>query len=101
MREDLPRIALVPVDEAVLAALLLVAEQDADADEVTPPASDGPGWTDGRRAWFRAWHRARRTGLDGENPPAQAALRRAGFALADPDPTGAVRARADLAGADG
>lgn len=57
------RVALVPVDEAVLAELVLAATTDADPDEVTPAL--GRGWTAERVDWLRAFHRDRRAGLAG------------------------------------
>lgn len=69
---DLPPIDLAPIDvallditEAVLKRLLAVAQDDADADEVTPPGGGSPGWNADRVRWFRAYHRAAAAGLDG------------------------------------
>ncbi|MEU6659967.1 GNAT family protein [Streptomyces sp. NPDC046821] len=53
------------VDEGNLERLLVVAVADADPEEVMPPVAGPPGWTTGRQEAFRAWHRARRPGLDG------------------------------------
>lgn len=56
-------IDLVVVDDAVLDRLVQVAITDAAPDDVTP--SLGPGWTDERIEWLRAFHRLRRAGLSG------------------------------------
>ncbi|MFF2503859.1 GNAT family N-acetyltransferase [Streptomyces sp. NPDC058067] len=53
------------LDEDNLERLLAVAVDDADPGEVMPPVPGPPGWTPERREAFRAWHRARRPGLDG------------------------------------
>lgn len=58
-------VALVTVDDVVLAQLVHVATTRADADEVTPPVTAGPAWTPERVAWLQAFHRDRRAGLDG------------------------------------
>jgi RimJ/RimL family protein N-acetyltransferase len=58
-------VELRPVTEAVLARLVTAALHGATADEVTPPLTPGPAWTDERVAWLRAFHRDRRAGLDG------------------------------------
>lgn len=57
--------ALVAVDDTVLAQLVEAATTDASADEVTPPLTAGPAWTPTRIAWLRDFHRDRRAGLDG------------------------------------
>ncbi len=63
-----PDVRLVDVDETVLGQLQDLAVQDASPAEVTPPLGSGPGWNAERLAWFRAYHRAAASGLDG---PAQ------------------------------
>ena len=68
--KDRPRVALSAVDEVVLEQLVLAATTDAAADEVTPPLTEGPGWTATRVTWLRSFHRDCRAGLDG---PAQEA----------------------------
>ncbi|MFB6549943.1 GNAT family N-acetyltransferase [Streptomyces sp. NPDC056405] len=59
------RVELRQVDEVTLEGLLAVAVEDAEPEEVMPPAAGPPGWTALRREAFRAWHRARRPGLAG------------------------------------
>jgi RimJ/RimL family protein N-acetyltransferase len=79
------RPALVPVDEAVLHALVDVAVRDADADDVTPRLDGSAGWSEARVEWLRAYHRDRRPGLDGP-------LGEATWAVVRPDgPVGSVR----------
>ncbi|HET6876050.1 MAG TPA: GNAT family N-acetyltransferase [Jatrophihabitans sp.] len=58
-------IALVDVDEDVLAEMVDVATSDAAPDEVTAPLDDGTAWTQPRIDWLRALHRDRRPGLAG------------------------------------
>lgn len=58
-------VALVAVDEAVLAQLVHAATTDAEADEVTPAVTPGGSWTPARVAWLRDFHRVRRAGLSG------------------------------------
>ena len=58
-------IDLVAVDDAVLEDLVQAATTDASADEVTPPLTPGPAWTQPRIAWLRTYHRDRRAGLGG------------------------------------
>lgn len=58
-------LSLVAVDEAVLVELVAVACTDADADEVTPRLGEAQGWSAERIAWLYAYHRDRRSGLDG------------------------------------
>lgn len=70
-----PEVALLAVDEQVLAELLRVAVVDADADEVVPRLDSRPGWTAARRAWLAAYHRDRRAGLDGPRGEATYAVR--------------------------
>ncbi len=53
------------MDEVVLEQLVLAATTDAAADEVTPPLTEGPGWTATRVSWLRSFHRDCRAGLDG------------------------------------
>lgn len=60
-----PCVELSAVDEVVLEQLVLAATTDAAADEVTPPLTEGPGWTATRVTWLRSFHRDCRTGLDG------------------------------------
>jgi RimJ/RimL family protein N-acetyltransferase len=60
-----PEISLADVGEAMLEQLLELAQQDAAADDVTPPLGTGSGWNTERRDWFRAYHRAAAAGLDG------------------------------------
>jgi RimJ/RimL family protein N-acetyltransferase len=57
-------VSLVDVGEDVLENLLVVAIQDADADEVTPPLGSAAGWNSERVSWFREYHRTA-SGLDG------------------------------------
>ena len=59
------RVALVAVDEAVLARLVGAALVDATPDEVTPPLTSGDRWGPERIEWLRRFHRDRRIGLDG------------------------------------
>lgn len=68
--EKTPAVALVAVDETVLAQLVHAAITDTVADEVTPPLTAGRAWTSARVAWLRDFHRARRDGLGG--PAAEA-----------------------------
>ena len=63
--EETPSVALVAVDDAVLAQLVHVATTEAVAGEVTPPLTAGPSWTSTRIAWLRDFHRDRRAGLAG------------------------------------
>lgn len=63
--EESASIALVAVDDTVLAQLVRAATTDAGADEVTPPLSAGRSWTSARVAWLCDFHRARRAGLTG------------------------------------
>ena len=63
--KDRPRVALSAVDEVVLEQLVLAATTDAAADEVTPPLTEGPGWTATRVTWLQSFHRDCRAGLDG------------------------------------
>lgn len=58
-------VVLAPVDEARLALLVAAALKGAEADEVTPPVTPGPAWTEERVDWLWAFHRDRRSGLDG------------------------------------
>lgn len=58
-------VALVDIDEHVLAELVDVATTDAAPNEVTAPLDDGSSWTQARIEWLRALHRDRRRGLDG------------------------------------
>lgn len=63
--EETGSVALVAVDDAVLAQLVHAATTDAAADEVTPPLTAGRSWTSARVAWLRDFHRVRRGGLAG------------------------------------
>ena len=63
--KDRPCVALTAVDEVVLEQLVLAATTDAAADEVTPPLTEGPGWTATRVTWLRSFHRGCRASLDG------------------------------------
>lgn len=56
---------LQPVAETTLSRLVVAALEGAAADEVTPRAAPAEGWTPERVEWFRAFHRDRRSGLDG------------------------------------
>ena len=60
-----PQVALADVDEDVLEELLAVALVQATADEVTPPLGSTSAWNPERIAWFRDYHRAAATGLEG------------------------------------
>lgn len=64
-RMAMPDIELVRVDSDVLEALVRVAVQDAEADDVTPSVSGATGWTLAREQWLRDYHRSCRSGLDG------------------------------------
>jgi len=59
------RVALVEIDDTVLAELVRAATTDASANDVTPPLTDGDCWTEARVVWLRDFHRDRRAGLDG------------------------------------
>jgi RimJ/RimL family protein N-acetyltransferase len=78
-------VALVPLDEPVLSSLLRVATEEATADEVTPPLTAGPDWTEVRRQWFLDFHRARRDQLHA--PVAESTW----AVVLDGRPVGAVR----------
>ncbi len=58
-------IALAAVTGARLPLLVAAALAGAAADEVTPPITPGPAWTEERVEWLRAFHRDRRAGLAG------------------------------------
>jgi ribosomal-protein-alanine N-acetyltransferase len=60
-----PEITLADVGEAMLEVLLALAMGDAHPDEVTPPLGTGAGWNAERIDWFRSYHRAAATGLNG------------------------------------
>jgi RimJ/RimL family protein N-acetyltransferase len=62
---DPVRVDLRPVTETTLARLVAAALDGAAAGEVTPEVTPGEGWTQERVEWLRAFHRDRRTGLDG------------------------------------
>jgi RimJ/RimL family protein N-acetyltransferase len=62
---DDPAVTLVDVDELTLDRLVNAAITDAEADEVTPPATTGDQWTPARIAWLKDFHRTRRNGLSG------------------------------------
>jgi RimJ/RimL family protein N-acetyltransferase len=68
--EQSSSVALVAVDDTVLAQLVRAATTDALADEVTPPLTAGRAWTTERVAWLGEFHRVRRAGLAG--PTAEA-----------------------------
>jgi RimJ/RimL family protein N-acetyltransferase len=85
LRSRLSRVALVPVDEPVLARLVGAAVADATPDEVTPPVASGNRWTPERIEWLRRFHRDRRMGLDGPLGEASWAVTAGG------DVVGAVR----------
>jgi RimJ/RimL family protein N-acetyltransferase len=85
LRSRLSRVALVPVDEPVLARLVGAAVADATPDEVTPPVASGKRWTPERIEWLRRFHRDRRIGLDGPLGEASWAVTAGG------DVVGAVR----------
>ncbi|ADB50127.1 GNAT family N-acetyltransferase [Conexibacter woesei] len=55
------------VGDGSLDALVAAAVADAAPDDVTPPLTDGDGWTPERIAWLRAYHRERQGSLD--DPP--------------------------------
>lgn len=78
-------VALTPVDEQTLTELLMVAITEATADEVTPPLTSGPDWTEERQQWFRSYHREHRNQLDGSTGEATWAVVR------DGQPVGSVR----------
>lgn len=63
--EHTSSVALVAVDDTVLAQLLRAATTDALAEEVTPPLTAGRAWTPERVAWLGEFHRVRRAGLAG------------------------------------
>jgi RimJ/RimL family protein N-acetyltransferase len=63
--QETASVALVAVDDTVLAQLVHAATTDAVADEVTPPLTAGRAWTPARVAWLRDFHRVRRAGLAG------------------------------------
>ena len=65
MAGGIASVALVAVDDTVLAQLVHAATTDAVADEVTPPLTAGSAWTSARVAWLRDFHRVRRAGLAG------------------------------------
>ena len=58
-------IDLAPVTDARLPLLVAAALAGAAADDVTPPVTPGPAWTEERVEWLRAFHRDRRAGLAG------------------------------------
>lgn len=74
-------VELVPIDGPVLAALLAAAVAGAEPGEVLPPVDGPPGWTDARREAFRAYHRSRRSGLDGPHRELTLAVRADGRAV--------------------
>jgi ribosomal-protein-alanine N-acetyltransferase len=80
-----PEVRLADVDEGLLERLLALAQLDASPDDVTPPLGDGSGWNAKRRAWFRDYHRAAATGLDGP------AGEKSWAVLCDGNPAGSVR----------
>jgi len=58
-------VTLADVNEPTLERLVDAAVTDASANDVTPPVTAGDGWSAGRIAWLKAFHRARRGGLLG------------------------------------
>ena len=60
-----PNVELLPLDNELIDRLQEVAIADADPEEVMPPVTDVPGWTQTRRDAFRAFHRERLGGLSG------------------------------------
>jgi len=60
-----PEVALVDVDEAILARLVDAAITDAWANEVTAPVTTGIDWSPARILWLKDFHRSRRAGLSG------------------------------------
>ncbi len=58
-------VALVGVDEPILARLVDAAISDASANEVTAPITTGPEWSPARVLWLKHFHRSRRAGLSG------------------------------------
>jgi RimJ/RimL family protein N-acetyltransferase len=80
-------VVLRSIDDEVLDALLRVAVDDADPDEVLPPVEGPPGWTAERRQAFRQFHLDRRAGFDGPH-------RQIGWAIvADGEVVGFIRLR--------
>lgn len=67
-------VRLAPVDEGNLEALLSVAVAEADPDEVMPPVTAPPGWSEARREAFRAFHRQHYGGLAGPTRTAMYAI---------------------------
>ena len=65
MMPDVTDVVLRPIDGNMLEAVLRVAVEDADPEEVMPPCSGEEGWTEHRQQAFRAFHEARRAGFDG------------------------------------
>lgn len=64
-RHETDVVALVAVDDAVLAQVVDAATTDSAPDEVTPPLTSSRSWTSARVAWLRDFHRVRRAGLAG------------------------------------
>jgi len=56
---------LRPLDESLLSDLLELAVSSATPEEVMPPVSGPPGWTESRRRAFVEFHRARFNGFAG------------------------------------
>jgi hypothetical protein len=48
-----PTVQLLPLDDDVLEALVLVAVEDAEPDDAVPPVPGPPGWTAARVEAFR------------------------------------------------
>lgn len=85
---------LRPLTEATLSRVVAAALSGAAADEVTPSVTPGEGWTPDRIEWLRAYHRDRRSGLDGEQGEATWAVVDVSGAGADDERVvGAVRLR--------
>lgn len=57
--------ALVDVDEAILARLVDAAITDASAHEVTAPVTTEDEWSPARISWLKDFHRSRRADLSG------------------------------------
>lgn len=80
-----PEVGLADVDEPMVGLLLVLAQQDAAPDEVTPPLGNGAGWNANRIEWFVAYHRAASAGLDGP------AGEKSWAVLFDGSPAGSIR----------
>lgn len=67
--EPAAMVELLDVTDDVLEELLEVALTDAAPDDVTPPLGETDGWNPERIGWFRDYHRAAASGLDGPDLP--------------------------------